>query len=94
MLQVSDQRVVPVNNVQRAIRSELDIDRAKVPVFAGNDRRFLGAPKSCTLIIDFVIQDCTFPDHVRDQPIPLHVVGKVSAGNDFTTGKGANPFFV
>ena len=78
VLQVTNQRVVPIDQVEGAIRAELQIDRPKVPIVAGDDGRHLGGEESSSLVSHRVIQDSPVANHIVQQVIALGVLWEVS----------------
>ena len=94
VLKVADDRIVPVEEVDRAIRPDIDIRRTKVRIGREHDRLQLGTDEAGAFVIEFVLQDALESDHVGHQQIALVVLGEVPAGKDCRAGTGTGALLI
>ena len=94
VLHVADDRVLPVEEVDGAVRPDLDVRRAEVRVGRGEDRLDLGAGEAGAVVLDLVLQDALEADHVGDEQVALVLLGEVPAGEDLDAGAGPGPLLV
>ena len=79
VLHVSDDRVDPVQKIDRAIGADLEVGGTEHRVGGRKHGFFLGARETCPFIVDPVSENALEPDHIADQEIPLPGLGKVAA---------------
>ena len=94
MLHVTDNRVLPFQEIDCAIRTNLDIRRAKVLIVRLHDRLDFSAEKAGVGIGDLILQDAKETDDVGDEQISLHGIGKLAAGKYLHAGAGARALVV
>ena len=94
VLHVADDRVLPVEEVDGAVRPDLEVRRAEVRIGGGDDRLHLGAGEAGTLVLDLVLEDALEADHVGHQQVALVRLGEVPAGEDLDAGAGPGPLLV
>ena len=91
MLHVADNRVLPIQHIDRTIRSDFDIYGAEIGVARFDNRLDFFAQKSGTVIFNFVLQDSLETDHIDDQVIALQRFGKMLARKDLSGTTRSHP---
>ena len=81
---VLDDRVVPVGNVDRSVRSHLHVDRAEGDVIRLDQLDLLARAEAGSVLADDVAADAMASEIVGDQ-VALPVVGQVPAADDVQT---------
>ena len=94
VLHVADDRVLPIDEVEGAVRPRLHVHGAEVRIGAAEDRFEFGAFDAGTALFDLVAQQPLEPDDVRDDQVPVEVVGEVLAGEVFHAAAGARALLV
>src|SRR5260370_28424792 len=79
MLHVSDDGILPVEEVDGAVRADLDSVRAEIRVGGINDRLQFSAAVARAVFADLVLEDALEADHVGDEVIALEIIGKMPA---------------
>jgi len=90
VLHVTDEDVVPVDDIKAAIRCELDVHGAEVAVFA--DEQILteaGLPAGA-VVFDFVLLDAEETDGVGEDDVALHFIGEVTRRDDLQAARRAH----
>ena len=88
---VRNQRVIPVNDVQSAVRPEFKVDRAKVQVGRLQQGLHLPAPDARPVRHNPVLFSALKTDVIVHQKVTLHRCRKLSARNEFDTCRGPHP---
>ena len=83
VLHVTDDRVLPVCEVDAPIRSDFDIGRAEVRIGGEDDRLNFGGSEAGVLLLQLVLQDPLEADHVVDQDVASMLFGEMAAAEDF-----------
>ena len=91
---MTDQRIVPIDNVQRAIRRNLSINWTEITIVAHYDWIDFGTHEPGTFFAYLVVQYAAVTDAIGDQEISLHVIGEVTAGDHRATAKRPGAFLV
>ena len=94
VLHVADDRVLPVDEPDRAVGPDLEVGGAEVGVGRGDDRLDLGAGEARVVVLELVLEDALEADDVGDQQVPLHALGEVAAGEDLDAGAGPGALLV
>ena len=89
VLHVPDQRVVPVEEIDRTVGPDLDVDRAEVGIRAEDDRLELLGAETRAVVEHAVLEDALKTDHVGHQVVALVLLGEVRAREDL--GPAAGP---
>ena len=89
VLHVADQRVEPVDDVQRAVGAELDVDRAEVRVgrLAAAARRLVGR-EARAVLLHLVAADALEADAVVEQEVALGLGREVAAADQLAAAGG------
>ena len=85
MLQVTDQRVVPIDDIECAVWTKLNIDWTEVSIVAIKQRFNFRAEESRAFLFHRVLQNGSLANHIIENVIPLSGGRKMGARNDFTT---------
>ena len=89
MLHVPDQRVVPVEEVERAVRGEFEVDRTEVAV-GGCEQVAVGlADETGAVVMLRAEADAEEADGVAGHEVALLRVGEVAGGDELGAGAGA-----
>jgi hypothetical protein len=85
VLHVSDQRVVPIDQVKGTVWRKLEVDGSEIPVIGLQEvlSELRGIPRS--ILCQPMLLDPKESDVVPDKDITLHLVGEVSAAHDLET---------
>src|SRR5262249_51822846 len=87
VLHVANDWVLPIEEIDGAVRPKLDVRWPKVRVAGIQDRLEFRAREAGALVFDLVAQDALRgKDHIADQQIALEFIGEVPAGQDFDAG--------
>ena len=89
VLHVTDDRVVPVAEINRAIRADVDRGRAEVRVAGRNEVFECFAFEAGALLADLHAVDALEADDVAVQKISLKLLGEVAAGEEAGPWTGA-----
>ena len=85
VLHVADERVVPVDEVERAVRREFEVDRAEVAV-GGRDEVAVGLAGEAGAVVGlFAKTDAEESDRIADHEVALLRIGEVARGDEFCT---------
>src|SRR5439155_3002676 len=91
MLHVSDDGILPIEEIHGAVRADLDRVRAEIRVGGINDRLQFSAAVARALFADLVLENALEADHVGDEIVALEIVGKMSAAQNGGARRGARP---
>ena len=94
VLQVTDQSVVPVNDIERPVGCDLNIDGAEVTIITHHDWVDFNADKARALFDNLVVQDASIADAIGDEIVALHFRWEVATGNHCATPKRTSPFWI
>src|SRR3546814_3081068 len=83
VLQMADQDVVPVNEVQGAVRSEFHVNRAEIAVIRNEEVLPVVAFVAGAIVFHCVLFHPQEADGIVDQQITLHLIGEMTAGYEF-----------
>ena len=86
VLHVADQGVEPVDQVERAVRRELQVDGPEVDVRRVEEGLDLLRGEARILLDHAVLLDALKADRVVDQEVALGLVGKVARADDLAAG--------
>ena len=64
VLHVTDQRVVPVAHIERAVRTELQVDRPEIAVTRTDDRFDFDSYEARSFVFDDVLENSLLADAV------------------------------
>ena len=85
---MSDDRVVPVGEVERAIRADLGVHRAEVLVRRAEDRLDFGNLQPGAVFADLVVEEAAEADRVEDDEVALHRLGEVATREELGAADG------
>src|SRR5438128_1084525 len=94
MLHMTDDRILPLQEIDRAIRAYFNIDRTEIRVIGFQERCDLLAGKSAVCIDDLVLKDPEKGNDIENEQVALHGIGKLPAGKNFHACAGARVLFV
>ena len=95
VLHVTDDRVLPIGEVDGAVGPHLEIGRAEVRVARRDDRLDLGRLGIAAVPLgELVLEDSLEADHVADEEIPLELGREVGAGEELDPRAGAGALVV
>ena len=86
VLHVADQRVEPVDDVERAVRGELQVDGPEIDVGRVEERLDLFRGEARVLLDHPVLLDALEADRVVDQEVALRLVREVAGTHDLAAG--------
>ena len=86
ILHMPHQGIEPVRNIQRPVRPELHIDRAKIDIDGRKQRLDFFACETGPFRADAVLLDSVKPDHIVVQKIPLGFLGEMPAAYELRSG--------
>ena len=90
VLHVTNQHVVPIDDVEGAIGGELEVDGAEVGIGAGEQILAEGGFPAGAVVLDLVLLDAEKADRVAKDKVALHFLGEVPGGDNFEPGGRAN----
>src|SRR5439155_25212968 len=79
MLHVSDDGILPIEEIHGAVRADLDRVRAEIRVGGINDRLQFSAAVARALFADLVLENALEADDIGDEVIALEIIGKMPA---------------
>src|SRR5437762_1298236 len=82
VLHVADDRILPFEEIDRAVRTHFDIRRPEIWIIRLHDWFDFGAPEPGVGVCDFVLKDAEEPDDVGNEKISLHGIRELSAGQN------------
>ncbi len=88
VLHVADERVEPVDHVERAVGSELHADRPEVRVGGLQQRLDFDADETGALLDGLVLLDAEEPDDVVVEEVALRGLGEVAALDELAAARG------
>ena len=88
VLHVTDERIEPVDHVERAVGSELHADRPEVRVGGLQQRLHFDADETGALLDGLVLLDAEEPDDVVVEEVALRGLGEVAALDEFAAARG------
>src|SRR5262249_51879098 len=94
MLQVTNDGVVPIDEPDSAVGSDLQVRRAEIRIARVNNRLDFGCAEATAPFMDLVLQDALEADDVGDQEIALIFLGKMPAGHDLYAGAGPGALLI
>ena len=95
VLHVADDRVLPVGEIDGAIRAHLQIGRPEIRIARRHDRLHLDRLwKRGVAGLELILQDPLKADHIAHQQIPLQAAGEMCAGEKLDAGAGAGALVV
>ena len=72
MLHVADDRVLPLQEINRAVGANFDVGWPEIGIIGLDERLDFGANETGICVRDFVLQDTEKTDDVWDEQIALH----------------------
>ena len=94
VLHVTDESVVPVGNVQRAVTAHLDVARAKVGVTRDDDGLHFAGGDVRAVVFELVRQHAEETDGVANEKVALVLRAKMRAAEDAAGGHGPHALLV
>src|SRR5262249_1318010 len=94
VLQMADDRVVPIGEPDGGIGSDLQVRRAEIRIAGVDNRLDLRGAEAAAPFMDVVLQDALEADDVGDQEITLVFLGKMPAGQDFDARAGPGALLI
>ncbi len=94
MLHVTDDRVLPVGEVNRAVGTDLEVHRSEVGVGRSDDRLHFHAANARAVLFQTVLENSLEADHVAHEEVALQFFGEVAAGEDFRGRQGARALLI
>src|SRR5205807_3780673 len=94
VLHVADDRVLPVEEVDGAVRRNLDVRGTETWITGKDDLVGLSAGEARILVADFVLQNTLETDDICHEQVALHVLREVPAGEDFHAGTRPGPLLI
>src|SRR5262249_55603118 len=91
---MADDGVVPVDEPDSAVGSDLQVRRPKIRIAGVDNRLALDGGEAAALVLHFVLQDALEADDVGDQQIALIFLGEMAAGENFDAGTGAGALLI
>ena len=93
MLHVTDQRVLPIANIQGTVRPKLQVDRTEVPILRPQDEFHFLRPKARAVPLHDMLVDALFPNAIVEQEVALQFRWEMAARNEFATGGRSKSLF-
>jgi hypothetical protein len=87
ILHVTDQRIEPVRDVERAIRSELQRHRPEVGILGLQQRLHFDADEAGPFLDHAILLDALKSDHVVEQEVPLRLVWELPAAYELDAAR-------
>src|SRR5580765_4935886 len=94
MLHVADDRILPFEKIDGAIRADFNVGGAEIGIIGLYQRLHFFANEGGIGIGDLVLEDAEKADDILNQEIALHGIRKLAARKNFHPGAGPGALII
>ena len=94
VLHVADERILPVEKVNGAVRPDFDIGRAEIRIGRGEDRFHFGRGQARARVLRLVLQNALESNDIGHEQVALILFGESATAEDFHARTGPRALLV